>query len=285
MTISHRIPHFEVEREVKTAISEVRLAHFQVDRCLDDIWTCADGYRVDLSLTPRPAGATGYDAVRGAKAHRSNLGSMFILPPSAPVIFTSEAGRSTSIVCDLRPKDVEAWLEEGLAWDRNGLERCFDVRCARVRGLMQQLLDELLHPGFAQAECIELICAHLGLLVGRSLVAARNDEPPPPSRKRLDIVEERIRNAGPAPSLSELAELCGLSVRQLTREFRATRGCSLGQYIRSQRIASAKELLAAGRSAKSISRDLGFRTPSNFTYAFRRSTGLTPSEFRKQRRH
>ena len=36
---------------------------------------------------------------------------------------------------------------------------------------------------------------------------------------------------GPLPSLAELAELCALSVRQLTRGFRASRGCSLGEHI------------------------------------------------------
>lgn len=285
MATHQKIPHFKVEREVRTAISVVKLAHFRVDDELDDIWTCADGYRVDLSLTPRPAGATGSNADPAAGASPRALGSMFILPPAAPVIFTSEPGRSSSIVCDLRPKDVEAWFDEGPTWDGCRLERCFDVRCGRLRGLMQLLLDELLHPGFAQAECVELICAHLGLVVGRSLHVLEHEPRAHSPKRRMDVVEDRLRSAGPAPTLSELANLAGISVRQLTREFRATRGCSIGHYMGSLRVGAAKELLASNQSAKSIARELGFQSAAAFSYAFKRATGLTPSEFRARRRN
>src|SRR3546814_18606710 len=46
---------------------------------------------------------------------------------------------------------------------------------------------------------------------------------------RLRLIDERLHEGRDAPTLTELAELCKLSVRQLTRGFRASRGCSIGR--------------------------------------------------------
>ena len=41
---------------------------------------------------------------------------------------------------------------------------------------------------------------------------------------RLKVIDDRLRDAHTAPTLTELAALCYLSVRQLTRSFRESRG-------------------------------------------------------------
>jgi AraC family transcriptional regulator len=48
---------------------------------------------------------------------------------------------------------------------------------------------------------------------------------------RLRRIDERLAEAGPPLSLDELAALCALSARQLTRGFRASRGRALGDHI------------------------------------------------------
>lgn len=84
------------------------------------------------------------------------------------------------------------------------------------------------------------------------------------------------------PSLSELASLCSLSVRQLARAFRASRGVSIGDHIAQCRIEHARRMLAGADSIKSIAYDLGFASPSSFSFAFRSATGQTPREFRSE---
>jgi AraC family transcriptional regulator len=96
------------------------------------------------------------------------------------------------------------------------------------------------------------------------------------------MIEERLREVRSPPTLTELAELCGLSIRQLTRGFRASRGCSIGDYIARTRMDNAKRLLGQGESIKSIAFSMGFGSPSGFCYAFRRATGSTPRQFRTQ---
>jgi AraC family transcriptional regulator len=96
----------------------------------------------------------------------------------------------------------------------------------------------------------------------------------------LRRIEERLKEVREPPTLSELATLCNLSVRQLTRAFRASRGRSIGDYVEQSRLDQAKCLLATEASVKSIAYSLGFASPSSFSFAFRRATGETPREFR-----
>jgi AraC family transcriptional regulator len=85
-----------------------------------------------------------------------------------------------------------------------------------------------------------------------------------------------------APTLAELAALCRLSVRQLTRGFRASRGCSVGEYVAQSQVDHARQLLARDESVKAVAHSLGFSSPSKFSSAFRRATGQTPRQFRQR---
>jgi AraC family transcriptional regulator len=48
------------------------------------------------------------------------------------------------------------------------------------------------------------------------------------------------------------------------------------------RIEIAKRQLASDQSIKSIAFELGFASPSSFSYAFRRATGAAPRQFRQR---
>jgi AraC family transcriptional regulator len=99
---------------------------------------------------------------------------------------------------------------------------------------------------------------------------------------RLRLIDERIREVHKAPTLMELAALCGISVRQLTRAFRASRGCSIRQYVALSQVDHARRLLATEEPVKGIAYSLGFSSSSKFAFAFRRATGETPREFRQR---
>ena len=98
---------------------------------------------------------------------------------------------------------------------------------------------------------------------------------------RLRLIDERLREVREAPTLAELAALCRLSVRQLTRAFRASRGCSIGDCVAQSQVDHARLLLATDESVKTIAYSLGFSSPSAFAHAFRRATGESPHEFRQ----
>ena len=55
-------------------------------------------------------------------------------------------------------------------------------------------------------------------------VLVGDSEPPV---RRLRLIDERLADDPSAPPLGELADLCDLSVRQLTRGFKVSRACSI----------------------------------------------------------
>lgn len=84
-------------------------------------------------------------------------------------------------------------------------------------------------------------------------------------------------------NLAVLAELMELSSHQLSELINVHFGISFSRYIREQRVAAAKSLLAAERDASilSISLETGFKSQSNFYAAFREITGMSPGDYRK----
>jgi AraC-like DNA-binding protein len=86
------------------------------------------------------------------------------------------------------------------------------------------------------------------------------------------------------PSLAELAERLSMSVSSLSHRFRAETGGTVMQRARWLRIARARDLLGVGHGVKDVSRRLGFPSATYFASAFRRATGVSPSEWQAQQR-
>ena len=84
-------------------------------------------------------------------------------------------------------------------------------------------------------------------------------------------------------SLEDLAAQASLSPFYFSRLFKKETGFSPHQYILAARINNAKFLLhSTGESVKSICFTVGFASESSFCTAFKKVTGLTPSDYRTQ---
>jgi len=82
-------------------------------------------------------------------------------------------------------------------------------------------------------------------------------------------------------SLSQLAELAGLSVPHFCRAFKRTIGCPPYAFVVRRRIDRAKEFLRhSDISITGIALDCGFSSSSHFTNAFRREAGMSPLAYR-----
>lgn len=75
-----------------------------------------------------------------------------------------------------------------------------------------------------------------------------------------------------------------VSPQYLSRLFVRYLGCSVYEYLTSYRITKAKELLLTRRNRKiqDIGHDVGYTDASHFVVMFRKLTGMTPTQFRKQ---
>lgn len=86
-------------------------------------------------------------------------------------------------------------------------------------------------------------------------------------------------------SVSDLADVAGLSPSYFRRWFHREVGSSPRDYVTQLRIERSKRLLAeSNRSITQIAMDLGYSTSAYFTAVFHGETGTTPSEFRRQLR-
>ncbi len=82
--------------------------------------------------------------------------------------------------------------------------------------------------------------------------------------------------------LDFLAKEVGYSEYHLSRKFKQEMGCSIIDYIQNERLEKAKYLLTTtNTNIEEISMDLGFGSRSYFTSIFRKNTGETPSEYRR----
>ena len=92
-----------------------------------------------------------------------------------------------------------------------------------------------------------------------------------------DFVEENLARE---LKLSELAAIAELSPYHFARAFKQSFGIPPHRYHTGRRIERAKEMLS-NRSVTEVALAVGFAETSSFSAAFRKTTGLTPTEFRR----
>jgi AraC family transcriptional regulator len=117
----------------------------------------------------------------------------------------------------------------------------------------------------------------------------RNQDPQPaPDRGGLAGWQQRLvcdyleDNLDRNVSLADLAAMAKLSVTHFCRAFTRSLGMPPHRYQIHRRIERAKMLLAdQRRSVTEVAFACGFSAPSNFASTFRKSTGLTPRDYRR----
>ena len=96
-----------------------------------------------------------------------------------------------------------------------------------------------------------------------------------------DIIDYIERNLSRNVKVSEIAQVFGYNEKYLSHRFQQLTGISLKQYIIKIKIDSANFMLSdTNKSITDIATELGFSDSHNFARAYKKSTGLTPSEYR-----
>jgi len=242
-------------------------------------------YRLDLSLSPRLPGTALCFADHWSAKRYEQAGKLFMLPPGETLHVRNGLGRQGAIICHLHTDTIREPFEGDFEWTDRLLEASLDINSLPISNLLLQLGEEARHPGFASAVMGEAIAMQIAVHLQRYYRGFVNIPAPGGlSPWRLRLIDERLRETEHPPALSELALLCKLSVRQLSRAFRASRGVSIGDHIAQYRMEQAKRLLDTGKSVKSVSYAMGFASPSGFCYAFRKATGMAPNHYRDHAR-
>jgi RpiB/LacA/LacB family sugar-phosphate isomerase len=100
--------------------------------------------------------------------------------------------------------------------------------------------------------------------------------------RRLQRVFAHIReNVARDLSVTELAEVVGMSQYYFSKLFKMSTGITPHQYVMRQRVERAQEFLRESRvGLADIATQVGFQTQSHFTSVFRRLVGATPKHYR-----
>lgn len=278
-------PSVTVQAEVRGRVLSAQIVGFHIPQPTESVLRDDTAYQLNFCLTPRPL-YTRASYHRHWGPHRYEpLGEIFLVPPGEELHIKGGSGEQASLTCQLEAEALHAILGERLEWTDERLADALDVTNARIRNLLFRLTEEVRHPGFAGPRMIEFLSGELAIELGRfCLEAVERSVSGGLASWRLRRIDERLADDPTAPGLDELAKLCSISVRQLTRGFRASRGCSIGDYIEQRRMETAKRMLMAGDSVKAIAFAMGFAAPSSFTYAFRRAVGISPSHFRTRQK-
>lgn len=105
-----------------------------------------------------------------------------------------------------------------------------------------------------------------------------------PTDPRIQLAVEFISsNLNHRLRISKLAALANLSVHHFCRLFRSQMGQTPRAYLRSVRMEKTARLLATSLlSIKEIMGMVGYNDKSDFSRDFKRSFGISPSEYRRQ---
>lgn len=272
-----------VEIDLKTQFGRVQVAHGLWDRPIDQSTTMPN-HHLELSLLSRIEGGPLACYVDSWGPNRFEpVGHVFFLPAAQRIHFRSQCPQQNSVICEFDPIALANWLELDMKWEDCALKGLLNIANSRIRSLLFHILREARHPGFASETMIELNASQIAIELSRH---RKGIEEGGASKGlavwRLRLIDQRLAEDNSPPTLSELATLCNLSARHLAREFRISRGVSVGSYIAEVRAKRAKQLIASGMSIKAVAYTMGFSAPSNFTAAFIRLNGESPRQYKQR---
>jgi AraC family transcriptional regulator len=205
------------------------------------------------------------------------VGDIAFIPPHSKVQRNIAPGRRRALLCMFE----RAWLDDLLPRvAHEGGNKFVDITTlGRIEWLLRNIYQEMRREeDFGSATVIESLANALAVELARRLALRRSDCAP---RKgglapwRMHLLQQRIFSNRVAPSLTELADLCGMTVRHLCRAFKAETGITPGQSIAAAMAQHARKLLSeTSLTLSEIAHRLGFATSASFSNAFQRATGL-----------
>lgn len=208
-------------------------------------------------------------------------GQMLFLPMGSSYSVSCAVSESfVHYTANFRLSDVDAPEETAAALILDGKHRfvCEDGEDGYFSSCMERLLSlwQAKRNGYrvmARAVLYELLGRYLSG-AGRML---RDGEGYGKLRAAKRVMDEDFCHDHGVP---ELAALCELSETHFRRLWQRVFGMSPTAYLRSRRIARAKDLLLSGvYSVSEAAREVGYADANYFARVFRTETGLTPSEF------
>jgi AraC family transcriptional regulator len=173
--------------------------------------------------------------------------------------------------------EVEAELLDRLLECSRMPQPFADLRGGDLVWLATRLYQEYQQPGNCSALTIEGLVLEMLATAGRHQ-PLKETRPPAWLKQVVDLLHNEYMESF---SLSQIAELMGVTPLHLSRVFRRFHRQTIGEYVKRLRIQVAcQKLTDPAASLSDVANSTGFADQSHFTRTFKQVTGLTPGEFR-----
>jgi AraC family transcriptional regulator len=172
-------------------------------------------------------------------------------------------------------------LSESDIWIKDLLSQPQTFHGGSVVSGMRRIYNELQHWDKVSSLVVTGVCMEL------VAAAWRVGEAPTTTKPRwLPTIERALQDrlADP-PSLDELGKVAGVHPGHVARVFKQRIGTSVGDYVRQKRVEESLSLLRRSElSIGDIAAQMGFSDQAHYARQFRKSQGVSPSEYRRHSR-
>ena len=149
-----------------------------------------------------------------------------------------------------------------------------------------RILSDLIHcrmQGSVKALYYEIKALELLCLLSEALSSKKQSMHQSTAQERAAVKEAReilANNISCPPGISALARKVGINATRLKQAFKQETGQTIFGYLRLIRLGTAISLMADPRATiASVSQEVGYRSPSKFSAAFRQQYGLNPGQY------
>jgi AraC family transcriptional regulator len=288
-SIFNRVDSYSTENLTLFPSGRIEVRQFSWSRPMESVWeTGKRCYLFNMSLGNQEPTATVTHLDSGLQKQIKGRGALAFVPPGQKMSSSFGAGNSRSVCCMLDAHVVDSFLTDTPTWNWSPalLNDCAHVGGTEIHWLLRRMYREVQEPDFATAEVLEALAKQLAVEIVRKFKLRGSTDTCYASGLspwRMRLIRERLHSEVPLPDLEEMAALCDITVRHLTRGFRTATGQTLGRHIASIMVERAKVQLEAGVPVGQVAKRLGYSSSGAFAAAFRRATGMQPSEVRMAR--
>ncbi len=253
----------------------------------------SERHSLSMSLTPLVTCSRGaYVDADGRPGEWHPVGDVSFCPGGTRLAVMAPGGVESyrGIYCSFDADVFERTTGLGDGWTPAQLAAALDIQSPTIKRGLYRIVQEVSEPGYHRDKLVE-ITAQLVLAEFTRYLHDLETRPTSELRPALagwqmrrirDYVDGMIDHC---PTIDELARVCEIGRRHLTRAFKATTGRTIGEYVAEVRMTKARSLLVDTElSQKEIAYRLGFAGPSSFCATFGRSTGMTPNQYRRTHR-